>query len=74
MEYSLTFALLLYVNIFYFGLYASVEFALILFKAYSLPSSKFDSKSLLNEIIALVFMVVLETVRLILGHKHESVR
>ena len=32
MDYHLTFALLLYFNIFYFGLFSTVEFFLLLFK------------------------------------------
>ena len=34
MDYAITFALLLYINVFYFGLYAVVEFCLLVFKCY----------------------------------------
>ncbi len=34
MDYAITFALLLYINVFYFGLYACVEFCLLVFKCY----------------------------------------
>ena len=41
MDYAITFALLMYINVFYFGLYAAVEFFLLVFKCYqvSLPST-----------------------------------
>lgn len=35
MNYAITFALLIYINIFYFGLFAVVEFALLVFKCYN---------------------------------------
>eukprot|EP00095_Tigriopus_kingsejongensis_P010473 snap_masked-scaffold1269_size51662-processed-gene-0.3 protein:Tk10473 transcript:snap_masked-scaffold1269_size51662-processed-gene-0.3-mRNA-1 annotation:"transmembrane protein 80" len=72
MDYSLTFELLLYVNIFYFGLYSALEFGLIVYKGFKLPSYQFSSKNLINELILLTFLVIFETIRLILGQKHET--
>lgn len=37
MDYTITFALLLYINVFYFGLFAVVEFFLLFFKCYQVP-------------------------------------
>ena len=73
MDYHLTFALLLYINIFYFGLFSSVEFFLLLFKAYNLLGSKYDSTTLINELFILTFMVVVESVRLTFGQQHKKV-
>lgn len=39
MDYAITFALLLYINVFYFGLYACVEFGLLVFKCYQVRNS-----------------------------------
>ncbi|TRY75540.1 hypothetical protein TCAL_07123 [Tigriopus californicus] len=72
MNYSLTFELLLYVNVFYFGLYSCLEFALIVYKAFNLPAYQFSSKNLINDLILLTFLVIFETIRLILGQKHEA--
>lgn len=68
MDYSLLFAILLYLNVFYFGLFASVEFFLLLFKAYNV--SLYTSSSLINELFALTFLVVVESVRLMWGNEH----
>ena len=74
---SLTFALLLYINIFYFALYAGVEGFLVLFKAFSMgdhPKHPYSPSVLINELVILAFMVTVESVRLVLGSKHELVR
>merc|ERR1739846_167956 len=74
MDHSLTFALLLYVNIFYFGLYACVEFGFLIFKAYHMHDTgdtRFGASTLINELFILTFLVVIESVRLVLGQKHQ---
>jgi len=71
---SMTFALLLYVNIFYFALYAGVELFLLLFKAYNMtdhPKHGYSPTDLINELALLAFMVVVEAARLVLGNKHD---
>jgi len=74
MDGGLMFALLLYVNIFYFALFAGVEFCLLLFKAYAMsdhPKHGYSPSNLINEMVILAFMGAVETVRLLLGNKHE---
>jgi len=74
MDHSLTFALLLYVNVFYFGLYACVEFGFLCFKTYHMyetGDTRLSSKILINEICVLTFLVLVESVRLVLGQKHQ---
>ena len=74
---SMTFALLLYVNIFYFALYAGVELFLLIFKAYNMtdhPKHAYSPTDLVNELAILAFMVVVESARLVLGNKHDLVR
>ena len=73
MDYQLTFALLLYFNIFYFGLFAVFEFCLLMFKAYNLLGSKYNSTTLINELFILTFMTVVESVRLTFGQQHKKV-
>ena len=73
---SLTFALLLYINIFYFTLYAGVELFLLIFKAYNMsdhPRHAYNPSILIQELFILTFMVAVETIRLILGNQHELV-
>ena len=41
------------------------------FQGTSMPESKYEVRTLINEIILLAFMVSLEAVRLILGQKHQ---
>lgn len=76
MNYGITFALLLYINVFYFGIFACVEFCLLLFKAYQQMNAgqKFPVASLINEMLFLAFLVVVESIRLFLGQQHEPVR
>ena len=74
---SLMFAILLYLNIFFFGLYALVELISLLFKAYRMtdhPKHAYSATDLINELALLAFMVVVESARLILGNKHDLVR
>lgn len=72
MDYAITFALLLYINVFYFGLYAVVEFCLLVFKCYQ-SGPKFPLGAMINEMFVLAFLVVIESVRLLLGQRHEPV-
>ncbi len=72
MDFSLTFALLLYFNLFYFGVYVCLEFCLLCLKAYSL-SYKYPTRTLVNEFFTLATIVALETYRLLLGQKHTKV-
>ena len=61
-------ALLLYFNVFYFGVFAVVEFSLLVLKAFNAPS-RYDSTTLINELLVLTFMTVVETVRLMMGQQ-----
>ena len=73
-DHSLTFALLLYVNVFYFGLYACAEFGFLCFKTYHMyenGDTRLNATTLINEMFVLTFMVVVESVRLVLGQKHQ---
>lgn len=71
MNYAITFALLLYINVFYFGLFACVEFALLVFKCYQATGPKYPLGTMINEMFILAFLVVVESIRLLLGQKHE---
>jgi len=74
MDHSLTFALLLYINVFYFGLYACVEFGFLCFKTYHMYESgdtRLTSTTLINEMLILTFLVLVESIRLVLGQKHQ---
>merc|ERR1739844_350344 len=71
MNYAITFALLIYINIFYFGLFAVVEFALLVFKCYNLSGPKYPLGTIINELFILAFLVVVESIRLLLGNKQE---
>jgi len=73
MDYAITFALLMYINIFYFGLYACVEFCLLVFKCYQMSGPTFPIGAMINEMFVLAFLVVVESVRLLLGQQHEPV-
>ena len=73
---SMTFALLLYVNIFYFAVFAGFELFLLIFKAYNMtdhPKHAYNATHLVNELAILAFMVVVESARLVLGNKHDLV-
>ena len=97
MNYAITFALLIYINIFYFGLFAVVEFFLLVFKCYNvsivqnlnhifvaliiyfhyflfifqLSGPKYPLGTIINELFILAFLVVVESIRLLLGNKQE---
>lgn len=71
MDYAITFALLLYINVFYFGLYASVEFFLLVFKCYKMSGPDFTIATIINEMFILAFLVVVESGRLLVGQSHE---
>ena len=51
MDYAITFALLLYINVFYFGLYATVEFFLLVFKCYKVTTIWLDMKVRLSNFL-----------------------
>ena len=74
MNRSMSFALLLYVNIFFFGLYSIVEFFILMTKGYSITDSRYNLAAFLNEVFILAFMVVVESLRLFLGQKHSPVK
>lgn len=73
MDYAITFALLMYINLFYFALYGAVEFCLLLFKCYQLSGPKYPVATMINEMFILAFLVVVESVRLLLGQQSEPV-
>jgi hypothetical protein len=73
MDFPMVFAVLLYLNVYYFGFYGAFEFLLLLFKATQMPESKYEMKTLVNEVAILAFMVAVETGRLCLGQQHEKV-
>jgi hypothetical protein len=70
----MTFAVLLYVNVFYFGLYSMVEFCILLTKGYSLTDSRYTLAAFINELFILAFMVIVESLRLFLGQQYTPVR
>ncbi len=74
MDFPLFFAVLLYLNVYYFGFFAVFEFLLLLFKATQMPDSKYEMSTAVNEVIILTFLVVVESVRLMLGQQHNKVR
>jgi len=71
MDYAIFFALLLYINVFYFGLYAFVEFFLLVFKIYKMSGPDFSIATIINEMFVLAFLVVVESGRLLIGQSHE---
>jgi len=73
MNYAITFALLLYINVFYFGVFAFAEFGLLVFKSYQLSGPKYPLGSIINEMFILAFLVVVESIRLLLGQRYEPV-
>jgi len=70
MDHTLTFAILLYFNIFYFGMYAAIEFFLLVFKYFNL--SQYDSGVLFNELCILTFLVAVEGTRLLIGQQSSE--
>ncbi|KYN30318.1 PREDICTED: transmembrane protein 216-like [Trachymyrmex cornetzi] len=64
---SLTYEILMYLNSFYFGMFAVCELSMGLFKAANLPSP--GASQTLTEFALLFFLIVTETGRIYLGRK-----
>lgn len=63
---SLSYEVLIYLNSFYFGMFASCELGMGLLKAINLP---YKEHKLAQETSILVLLVIVETVRIVLGRK-----
>ena len=63
---SLTYEVLIYLNSFYFGMFASCELSVGLLKAINL---RYENHMLAKESIILIAVCALETCRIILGRK-----
>jgi hypothetical protein len=57
MSNSMIFAVLLYINMFYFGLYSIVEFCILATKGYTINDSRYTLASFLNELFIFAFLV-----------------
>lgn len=66
MNSSLIYEILLYLNSFYFSLFALCEYAMGIFKAVNLP---YPAGTLLSEFLLLFFLCCTECVRIFLGRK-----
>ena len=66
---QLTFEILLYLNIFYFGLYAGMEAIFLLMKYYYVADM--DNLTMLNEVFLLLALTGLESARLYLGQEEN---
>jgi transmembrane protein 216 len=66
MNSSLTYEILLYLNSFYFSMFAFCEFGMGIFKAVNLP---YPSGTLISELLLLLFLCCTEYVRIFMGHK-----
>lgn len=64
---SLTYEILMYLNSFYFGMFAVCEFGMGLFKAANLPSP--GASKTLTEFALLLFLIVTEAGRIYLGRR-----
>lgn len=64
---SLTYEILMYLNSFYFGMFAVCELSMGLFKAANLPSPGMNTT--LTEFALLLFLMVTETGRIYLGRR-----
>ncbi|KAH0944572.1 hypothetical protein HN011_006453 [Eciton burchellii] len=64
---SLTYEILMYLNSFYFGMFAVCELGMGLFKAANLPSR--GTSTTLTEFALLLFLIVTESGRIYLGRK-----
>ncbi|XP_014467182.1 PREDICTED: transmembrane protein 216-like [Dinoponera quadriceps] len=64
---SLTYEILMYLNSFYFGMFAVCEFGMGLFKAANLPSP--GTNKTLTEFAILFFLIVTEAGRIYLGRR-----
>lgn len=63
---SLTYEILLYLNFFYFGLYAAVELGMGVLKAVNLP---YPENTLGKEGGLLVALCIIESIRIVLGRR-----
>lgn len=63
---SLTYEILLYLNSFYFGMFAMCELGMITLKAVNL---KYPEHILMRETCILLSLCLVETIRIILGRK-----
>lgn len=63
---SLTYEILLYLNSFYFGMFATCELGMMTLKAVNL---KYPEQILWRETIILLSLCLIETIRIILGRK-----
>lgn len=63
---SLTYEILLYLNSFYFGMFATCELGMLTLKAVNL---KYPDHILLREACILVALCLVETIRIILGRR-----
>ncbi|KDR09042.1 hypothetical protein L798_01246 [Zootermopsis nevadensis] len=66
MNSSLTYEILLYLNSFYFSMFALCEFGMGIFKAANLP---YPSGTLISESLLLVFLCCTEYLRIFMGRK-----
>lgn len=66
MNSSLTYEILLYLNSFYFGMFALCEFGMGIFKAVNLP---YPTGTMVSEFVLLVFLCCTEAIRIFLGRK-----
>lgn len=73
MNFKTTFAVLLYVNVFYFGVYSIFELCLLLVKGFTLNDPKYNAATFINEVFILAFMVVVECLRLMFGQQLQPV-
>ncbi|XP_058824025.1 transmembrane protein 216-like [Topomyia yanbarensis] len=63
---SLTYEILLYLNSFYFGMFAACELGMMSLKAVSLP---YPQASLMRDTCVLISLCLIETVRVVLGRR-----
>ncbi|PNF23604.1 hypothetical protein B7P43_G04944 [Cryptotermes secundus] len=66
MNSSLIYEILLYLNSFYFGMFALCEFGMGIFKAVNLP---YPTGTVISEFLLLLFLCCTEFVRIFLGRK-----
>ena len=73
MEPRIIFAVLLLLNVYFFGFFACFELVVIFIKATSMPKEKYETTVVINEIFIFAFMVTVESTRLLMGKKHDQV-
>jgi transmembrane protein 216 len=66
MNSSLIFEILLYLNSFYFSMFALCEFGMGLFKVVTLP---YPTRNVISEFLLLLFLCCIEFVRIFMGRK-----